>query len=514
MKRTLSVGLFLFLTLLFVAGCATQLPMATPAPVLLATAQPTDETAAPVGEIVLTPDASASLTTTPAATAIIMTATPAASPTPTPVIATPTPTPPQHPTIEETLAAGLTYVQSGFKLTLPPAESFVPVQPPEMSSLEIEQALASGPWLVIVSPAELNENGLAYRTIIISTEGNGKTSRWWGQVDEYGTASTVVFTGMPRPRSVNVNGATGKIVRLPEGSAYERYFESEDGKRFGIASNKDVIKTLLANMTEADGLIQVWGELRYAVNDFNGRRILVRNYDLKDIEPETILARSQPADNIQTPSAEESAGSGPVAVISQPKTWEVIHGVANVTGQIMNPVGGMILIQVEESEGESLGKTAVILGPQRDGVAHFAAVVPFTDPPAMGHGRIAIYTPASDTGQRQLLGWQEVRFAGDVGDMDATILQPQAGAAIKGQVQVVGGATNIPTDTLLVRVEDAAGDVLGKAKAKIGANGGWKTNIKFKRPTTARPGVISVYVTSSDGDGLILLAQTPVKLKR
>ena len=487
MKLRIIVTIVFLLASLTMVGCAFESPVVTPAPILLSTAQSAAGTVAPIATASPIPVTSSA---TP----------PALEPTATPEnVATPAIPLPDHPTITESLAAGLTYVQSGFKLQLPPADSFTPAQPPELSSVEIEQALASGPWLVAISPVGLNENGLGSRTVIISNDSGNKTMRWWGQVDEYGTASTVVFTGMPRPASVPVKGAVGKIIVLPPGSAYERYFENEDGRRFGIASNKEVISTLLANMTEADGLIQVWGELRYAVDDYNGRRILVRNYDLKDVEPETILARAQDAQQSTTASDENAdIDLGPIAIIYEPKPRAVIHGQVQVVGEVDQPVGEQIVVRVELADHQTLGETRALLGPPQDGVARFAAVVPFTDPPGLSEGRIAIYGNDSTMGQLQLLGWQEVRFAGDVGEKQVTILQPEEGAAIRGQIQVAGRAENIPSGTLLVRVEDAAGDVLGKASARIGPKQGWRTTIQFRRPKTARPGVIAVYCENPD----------------
>ncbi len=494
MKRC-SPAMILLLVALVLSGCAFELPLTTPEPVMLVTSAPAAKTALPtvVGlQDETTPAASLDLTATPEPTAI-----PA----------------PAHPTITETLAAGLTYVESGFRLTLPPLDSFTPTTPPELNSVQIEQALASGDWLAVISSAGWNENGHGFRTVIISNDSGKETMRWWGRVDARGLASTTVFTGMPRPKSKKANGMIGKIVPLPNGSAYPRYFENEKGQRFGIASNKKAISDLLENMTEADGRIQVWGEIRYAVNDYNGRRILVRKYDLKDAESETILARAQ-ADAAPPASESDAIDLGPIAIVYQPKPQAIIHGQAQVAGEVDNPAGDHVIVRVENAVGQTLGETTSHLRPTQDAAASFAAVVPFTDPPGLSNGRIAIYAPDAASGQPQLLGWQEVRFAGDVGDRRVTIVQPESGAAIRGKIQVAGRAQNIPSGVLLVRVEDAAGTVMGKARAKINAEGGWRTGIQFRRPKTARPGVIAIYDINPDNDSLILLAQTPVWLKR
>jgi len=501
MKHSFSAIVLLILITLVLGGCAFELPLTTPEPVMLATAGPAAGTALPT---VAEPQNEPALASTPAATIV-----PAATPEPLPA----------HPTITETLDAGLAYVQAGFRLDLPSADSFIPTQPPDLNSVEIEQALASGDWLVAISPVGVDEGGQGYRTVIISNDSGKEAMRWWGQVDERGLASTTVFTGMPRPKSTKANGMIGKIVPLPDGSAYPRYFENEKGQRFGVASNKEGISALLENMTEADGRIQVWGEVRYAVNDYNGRRILVRKYDLKDAEPETILARAQKAAPESTPAAATDAPEtdidlGPIAILYEPKPRAILHGQARASGEVINPTGDQVIVRVEDAAGQTLGETTSPLTPPQDDASQFTAVIPFTDPPSLSNGRIAIYAPDDASGRPLLLGWQEVRFAGDVGNKRVTILQPESGATIRGKIQVAGRAENIPSNSLLVRVEDTAGTVMGKSRAKINAKGAWRASIQFRRPKTARQGVIAVYDVNPDDGSLILLAQIPVWLKR
>ena len=427
--------------------------------------------------------------------------------------ASPTPLP-DNPTVQEALAAGLTYVQNGFKLKMPPPESFAPTQPPAYDSVQIEQAFASDPWLVSISPVALDENGHTYRTVIITSNSDDEAMSWWGQVDENGVASKIVFSGMPRPDSSKVKGMVGKIVQLPPGSAYKRYFENEKGQRFGIATNKEAIAPILDYMTEEDGLIQVWGELRYAVDDYNGRRILVRNYDLKNVEPEEILNRAQ-NNSQETDSGSQNNNSslGAFAIVYQPKPSDVIHGQVQVTGEVDDPAGDQIIVRVEHG-GQTLGETVVTLDAPQNGVSQFSAVVPFTDPPVMDKGRVAIYAPDPATGQPALLGWQEVRLAGNVGDMSVTITQPEADTAIRGKIKVAGTAANIPDNRLLVQVEDTAGVIMGQSWAKVGGNSNWATKVQFRRPKTVRPGVIAVYYVNQSDDSLTFLASIPVKLKR
>ncbi len=502
MKR--SIPFLLLPILLILSGCAAALPVVTPAPVALATPAAVTETPQPVAAQPTAIDAPPQADATAAAPTVVVEA-------PT---ATATPIPPAHPTVTETLTAGLEYVRSGFKLKMPPATAFTPAQPPaDLEGVSIEQTLTADGWVAVISPVATSAPGRGYRTIIFSKDAGKKVMRWWGQVDDQGLASTVVFTGMPRPKSTRVKGITGRVVQLPPGSAYPRYFEDEEGRRYGVITNKEAIQPLLENLTEEDGRVQLWGELRYAVNDVNGRRILVRKYNLLDAAPEEVLARatSQASDQSQGEGGGE-VGVAPYAIVYEPLPHTVIHTQVQVAGEVGGLADDHVILRVEHEDGSLLGEMAAPLTPADAGGATFSAILPFTNPPVMSNGRIAVYAPAG--GEEALLGWTEVRFAGDVGDKRIVIWQPQADAGIRGQVLAAGQAENIPAGQLLVRVEDTAGVVLGKARANIKSDGNWRVKVTFRRPKTARPGVIAVYVPGPDGNGLILLAQTPVKLKR
>ena len=498
MKRLSPI--LLILSLLILNGCIRSAPEPTAIPQQTATPEPV--TAIPPPAIITLPPGG------PPSPEVE--ATPTAPPTPTA-----TPIPPAHPTVTETLAAGLAYVRSGFKLKMPRMEAFSPVEPPaDLDGVDVEQALAADGWVAVISPVEASAWGQSYRTIILSKDAGEKVMRWWGQVDAQGIASSVVFTGMPRPKSTRVKGITGKIVQLPDGNPYPRYFEDAKGRRFGIATNKEAIRPLLEHLTEADGRVQLWGELRYAVNDVQGRRILVRKYNLLDVTPEEVLARAtpQPSDSSEGDELTDEETAPAVAFIRQPKPHEVIHTQVQVAGDVMGLAGDQVIVRVEHKDGRLLGEAAAPLTPDAAGNASFTAVVPFTNPHALSQGRIAVYAPAG--GDEALLGWVEVRFAGDVRDQRVTILQPEAGAGVRGRVKVAGRAEHITTDKLLVRVEDSAGAVLGKARAAIDANGNWRVRVPVRHPKTARPGVIAVYVVDPDDGSLTLLAQIPVKLKR
>ncbi len=485
------------------AGCAVPPSVVTPAPVLLATPVP------------LTAEATAASSVIPPSQPL---PTPSAQVTPAPAsfltpVASPTVPAPAHPTITETLTAALAYVEAGFLLDMPPAEAFAPTtEAAAPEGMTVETILTAQGWEALIGPAEIDSPGPSRRLIWLRKEGKKKVLSWLGQVDAQGVASSMAFSGLPRPKSKRVKGLTGWVKPLPPGSAYPRYFEDQKGRRYGLATNKPEIQALLEHLTPEDGAIQVWGELRYAVNDYNGRRILVRKYNLLAADPAQILARATPSPSATAPSQSQVPGQTVYyASISQPRSHDVIHTQVVVTGEVGGGYQGPLRVQVEDAQGQVLGQAQVEGMSDAHGLVHFSAEVPFQNPPALSTGRVAVYLPGQ--GPEGLLGWTEVRFAGDVGDMQVRVLQPQADMGIRGKVLVSGQAAQLPTQTLLVRVEDTAGVVMGKAQASVAQDGTWQTVVKCRRPKTARAGVVAVYVVRADG-GLILLAQTPVKLQR
>ncbi len=499
-KRTLLPVVMLLMG--FLTGCTGELPAVTPEPVLLQPEHPSVQTLQPTQPGAEGPNA---LALTPTAVSA-----PTVYPTPTPIF-------PTHPTVTETLAAGLTYVRAGFKIAMPPAEAFVAADhPSDMEGVEIEATMMAKGWRADVSTIARDGYGLAYRNIILSKDVGGKVMRWWGLVDEHGTASTVVFTGMPRPKSSRVKGVTGRVVLLPEGSAYPRYFEDAKGRRYGLATNNETIQTLLANLREEDGRIQFWGELRYAVNDYYGRRILIRKYNLLDADPEEVLARASAAKQETHASAGEGEDVevGPWAVIYQPRPHAVIHAQVQISGEIAGLEGDAVVVRVEEKDGGVLGEASASVTSGESGDSRFTATVAFSDPPSMQNGRIAVYALAASSDEWMLLGWTEVILAGDVGNAEVTIVQPEADASVRGQVQVAGQAKGLEGVELLIRVEDMAGVVFGKARAVVANDGSWRARVKCRRPKTVRPGQIVVYRVHPTQGGLILLARTPVTLKR
>ncbi len=400
---------------------------------------------------------------------------------------------------------------------MPPAEAFNAAdQPSEMEGVEVEATMMAKGWRADVSTIARHDDGRAYRNIILSKDVGGKVMRWWGLVDEHGTASTVVFTGMPRPKSSRVKGITGHVILLPEGSAYPRYFEDGKGRRYGLATNNETIQTLLANLTEEDGRVQFWGELRYAVNDYYGRRILIRKYNLLDADPEGVLARASTTKRETHASAweGEDVEVGPWAVVYQPRTHAVIHAQVQISGEIVGLEGDTVVVRVEDKDGGVLGESSASLIPNGSGDSRFAATVAFSDPPSMQNGRVAVYAMAAGADEEVLLGWTEVLLAGDVGNAEVTIVQPEADVRIRGKVQVSGRAKGLEGVELLIRVEDMAGVVFGKARTMVANDGAWRVRVTCRRPKTVRSGQIVVYRVHPTDGGLILLARAPVTLKR
>ncbi len=479
-QRPLRFVVSLFI-LLVISGCTAALPIATP--------KTEQSTSPPVRATTPAPNATPGPTSPTA---------PAATTTPTTIPL------PAHPQPAEALSAGLLYVSKGFKLKMPSAKTFQATPTPEMSSVTIEQALASGPWLVVIGQMAVDESGRGYRPIIISNAQRKETQRWWGQVDEAGLASSVVFTGMPRPKSTRIKGMMGTVTALPAGSAYARYFENEQGERFGIASNNETISQLLPLLRPEDGPLQVWGELRYGVNAYWGRRILVRKYDLPQADPQQILARAA-ATPTTTDSSESDTDLGPIATLLQPPARAILNASVQILAVVEHPSSQQLVVRAEDAHGQVLGQAPVTLDDQNQ----VALVLPFTDPPSLSHGRIAIYQAEDDL----LLGWQQVRFAGPVNGQRVSITQPAAQDELCGKTKVMGNASGLLVDTLLVQIEDTAGVIMGKSQVQPGPDGLWQTTIKCRRPKTARPGVVAVYALSPDKQR-ILLAIQPIKLKK
>ena len=274
-------GLFLSLvSTLLLSGCAY--PAVLPTPALEATAVPI-ETGPRSEEPTATEsalDTSISLTT-PATSEITGTlvapmATAEALPEPTPV-ATPTPI---LPSPEQAHGSGARLSREAYQLRLPANDSFAAVE--NASPVEGFQWVAtytSGPVTVTVGAPQNVEDRYVVPVKIDNDQAN---AHWWGEVDSSDLVATTVAAGLPRPRSRDVSAWIGHVVKLPAGSPYDDYFEGAQGNRHGIDSNVGNVLAILEDLSGYTGRVKIWGELRYGVDDYNGRRILVRKIELLD----------------------------------------------------------------------------------------------------------------------------------------------------------------------------------------------------------------------------------------
>ena len=339
-------GLFLSLvSVLLLSGCAY--PAALPTPALEATstleaqAAPTEtrpRSEEPIGtQIAL--DTPISLTT-PATgeiigTAVAPMATAETLPEPTPDV-TPTPI---LPSPEQARDRALDFLREAYQLRLPANDSFTAVE--NASAVEGFQWIAtytSGPVTVAVGAPQNVEDRYVVPVKIDNDQAN---AHWWGEVDSSDLVATTVAAGLPRPRSRDVSAWIGHVVKLPAGSPYDDDFEGAQGNRHGIDSNVGNVLTILDSLNGYIGRVKIWGELRYGVDDYNGRRILVRKIELLDgplsedtgqsgatAEPEPI-----PTTTASVESLSSNTDFGPSGAILSPLPHGVIASPVQVMGE-------------------------------------------------------------------------------------------------------------------------------------------------------------------------------------
>lgn len=423
--------------------------------------------------------------------------------------------------------AALDYVRGAYRIELPANPDFSPAAAQsETESVQVMAGYASGPWQVTVGAPYLIDGRIVTPVILANATND---TRWWGEVGDDGIVVTVVSARMPRPRSQQADGWAGRIVHLPPGSPFDDYFEGEGGNEHGIDSNRAEVLTLLESLTDYQGRVRVYGELRFAAPDFNGRRLLVRRIELLDPPPEATeqplsTSPDQPASTPQTftpePGASPAGGFGPVGALFSPLPRTALSEKVKVAGEAEGLFENKVIVRIESDAGEVLGAVAVVIDAAEMGEkGGFAVEVPFQNPPAATQGRVAIYSESPADGSLNLLAWVNVGLAGPTSGKSAVIAAPAPGATVEGSVQVSGTATGMPGETILVRVEDLAGTVLGQARSRISAadaqsEGNWQVKFSLRRPRTARPGRIAAYSIDPADDSRTLLATVDVMLAR
>lgn len=474
--------------LLLLSACVSTLPVQTPS-------APTP------------PPASASPTTAAAETMeVFPTQTPhEATAAPTPTLS---PVPAPDPILARDLA--LDYLQQGYQLSLPPGEAFAETDASaiEITGLEAHVAYAADNWRVALGLSDITPPG----AIDVVIDNHKTDARWWGQVDSAGFVVTVVGVNLPRPPSKAVVGWKGVVHQFPAGSPYDDYFEGAKGNRHGITSNDSAIQSILQALAYYEGRVQIWGELRYAAKDVNGRQILVDRIELLDGPlPEIALQ----TDSTPAAPSEEGAILGPTGVIFSPAFGTMLVDHVLVEGEAEGIFENQVLVRVEAEDGAVLGEApATTDAPDIGQRGRFVVDVPFANPPAVTEGRVALYSADARDGSLNLLAWVNVRYAGAASDQLATILSPEPNTRIKGQVNVSGTAVGVHERRVLVRIEDLTGVVWGKKRTQTDGIGNWQVNITMQSPPTARPGRIAVYDVDPETGLRVLLAEQPVYLRR
>ncbi len=515
---------FLFVVLLVAAlgGCVGSLPTnSTPSvPVT-----PADQTT-PVGSPTEPAATEVSSTQPSTVTMPLITNDDAAAPTqPVPDIA-PTAPPAALPTSilapETVRDAALDFVRGAYQIDLPANADFAPADiQSEVESVQAAASYVSGAWQMIVGAPYIIEGRIVTPAILANATND---TRWWGEVGDDGVTTTVVSARMPRPRSQRADGWVGRIIKLPSGSPFDDYFEGDAGNKHGIDSNQAEVLTLLESLTDYQGRVRVYGELRFAAPDYNGRRLLARRIDLLDPPPDETAAPlptapEQPAPTSQSftpvPSTPPASGFGPVGALFSPLPRTALSEKVQVSGEAEGLFENKVIVRVETGAGEVLGAVVVAVDAAEMGdKGGFAVELPFQNPSAPTQGRVAIYSESPADGSLNLLAWVNIGLAGPSSGKSAVIVSPEPGATVEGSVQVTGTAAGMRDEVVLARVEDLAGTVLGQARSRVSAAGDWQVKFSLRKPRTARPGRIAVYGVNPADNSTTLLATVDVKLAR
>ncbi len=525
MRRTLLLGLLAVLLAAALGACVSSLPVGSPAPTVEAPAAPPAVEPATPAAITSTQVSTLTMPLVQSGEAITATQT-ITGPAPAPPTESP---PPALPTSVLTPGAvrdiALDYVRGAYRLTLPANADFIPATV-ELGA-ELVQAtagFATGPWQLVVGAPYLVASRMVSPVLLANA---GNDTRWWGEVGDDGIVVTVVSARMPRPRSQQADGWVGRVVKLPPGAPFDDYFAGEGGNQHGIDSNRADVLTLLGSLTAYQGRVRVFGELRFAAPDYNGRRLLARRIDLLDPPPldatdSAATPGGQPAPALPSPAPGASPANafGPTGAIFSPLPRTALSERVQVAGEVEGAFENKVIVRVETEAGEVLGAVAVVVDAAEMGdKGGFAVELPFQDPPAAASGRVAIYSENPADGSLSLLAWVNVALAGPTAGKSASITAPAPGTQLEGSVQVAGTAMGMKDETILVRVEDLAGTVLGQARSRVSAaaaeaEGAWQVRFSLRKPRTARPGRIAVYRLDPADDSTTLLTTVEVMLAR
>ncbi len=514
LRRSLLSSVFVFVLLaLSLAGCVSSLSRGRPQPTPTRALSKVEPTVAPgptVAPVAAVPSPTASALSTVTLPLVTTGESAAGSPP------APTPIPTAVSINPETIRdQALAFVRGAYLLGLPEDASFVatPIDP-TVAATPLAASYASGPWQMhIGAPYDVGGRFVSPAILIKA----GSDMRWWGEVGADGLTTTVVAARMPSPASRRANGWVGRIVKLPAGGPYDDYFEDAQGNRYGIASNRANVQTMLESLTAYEGRVRVSGEVRFAAPDYNGRRLLIRQIDLLDAPPTDAVESAAPIPGAAE-AATPAAGVGPIGALSQPTPQSVLSASVRVAGHAEGLFENKVIVRVEAEDGTVLGEVIAITDAAAAGQnGNFSVDASFQNPPTTNKGRVAIYSENPTNGSLILLAWVNTLFAGSATDKSVTISEPQEGERVKGMTVVRGAAIGLNGVMLLVRVEDSAGTVFGQARTRVSASAAqtpaeWQIKLPISRPRTARSGRIAVYELRADDDSMSLLAARAVQL--
>ncbi len=512
MKRQLSPTLLgLLLLALLLGACVSSLPAAAPvptsAPELPAIASEDTPVFASTDEATMALDAQEPISQTEEV--VEATASPIPPPTPSPI---PTPAPPVALEPTNALAAALDYLRGIYLERLPANGSFnsVEVNQDIAPNIAIIATYGRSPWQVSMSETQIQDNG-ATRTVIVANDNTGE--QWWGEVNDLGVVSTTAETGFTTPDPERARGWVGQIVKLPDGSPHNDYFTSEGRGIHGIDSLDPAVLAELENYQDQPGLVKVFGVLLYGVNDYNGRQLLINEIEhhsgpAPNPLPDTTLSNSAEA-QLPTPTP----FYGPTGALTNAIPGSILRDTVNISGQAEAAFENKVIVQIEDDSGNVLGQNIIQLTPaDNDSGGTFTMDVAFENPPRAGEGRIALYAEDPADGSLMLLTWANIRFAGSTSELEGTILTPAEGEVINNAVKVRGVVAGLPNSEVLVQIEDLTGTYWGRTKTPTNSNGEFSKTVKFRRPATARPGLVAIYEINPIDNSLTLLAAQEVRL--
>ena len=141
---------------------------------------------------------------------------------------------------------------------------------------------------------------------LVDLRDTGKIVFLWGTLEQNVPDVNGVQINVTRIESSelkDVDGWTGKILRLPTGAQYDDYFERDNGDLHGITASDPTIQEEIKDYRWSGALVKVWGKILTNAPDYNGSQIIV----------EKIEALWEPGQPTPTPGPTSAVTPAPTA---------------------------------------------------------------------------------------------------------------------------------------------------------------------------------------------------------